>query len=80
MLPHLSIARSFITNCLGPIVVAVVMALRPSEVLKSPSSAFRSLLEPNLRDGLIANALHVAIGALFTALPIAWACYLALRN
>lgn len=62
----------------GPIVAAVFMTLRVSEVKSDPASAFRSLLKPHDKDGLFGTALHLCVGVLFTALPIAWACFLAL--
>ena len=62
----------------GPIVIAIAMTLRPSDVLANPASAFRSLLKLNDKDGVLGTVMHVCVGTLFTALPVAWACYLAL--
>lgn len=62
----------------GPIVAAVFMTLRVSEVKSDPAAAFKSLLKPNDKDGLFGTVMHLCVGALFTALPIAWACFLAL--
>jgi hypothetical protein len=54
------------------------MTLRLSDVVANPSAALASLLKPNDKDGFLGTLMHVALGALFTAVPIAWACYLAL--
>jgi hypothetical protein len=54
------------------------MTLRPSEIISDPASAFSSLLKPNDKDGFFGTLMHVCVGALFTALPVAWACFLAL--
>jgi hypothetical protein len=56
------------------------MSLRPSDLLSNPSAAFRSLLTPSDKDGALSlgTVMHVTVGAVFTALPVAWACYLAL--
>jgi hypothetical protein len=62
----------------GPIVVAIAMTLRLSDIRADPASAFSSLLKPNDKDGLFGTLMHVCVGTLFTALPIAWACFLAL--
>ena len=62
----------------GPIVAAIAMTLPLADTLASPASAVRSLLHPFEKDGCLGTVMHVGIGTLFTALPIAWACYLAL--
>lgn len=63
----------------GPIVIAIVLTLRPSDVAADPAAALRALLKPNDNDGFFGSLLHVGVGTAFTALPIAWACYLALK-
>ena len=56
----------------------MTLTLRPSELKANPIAAFSSLLKPNDKDGVFGTAMHLGVGALFTALPIAWACFLAL--
>ena len=67
-----------LTRDAGPIVAAIIMTLPLADALTSPALALRSLLHPFEKDGCLGTLMHVGVGTLFTALPIAWGCYLAL--